>query len=406
MGFWSLLEVAAMPILEVLIVGGLGAFMATDYCKLLPADARRLLNKMAFLVFIPSLIFSSLAQSVTLQDIISWWFMPVNIGLTFLFGGLIGWIAVKLLKPEPYLEGLIIAICSSGNLGNLVVIIVPAMCLQEGSPFGNQDVCRLVGLSYASFSMALGGFYIWTYSYQLVRSTAIRYKALQAAEQAIKEPLLKGENQENGSIIDLLSESTEVDTESQSVLASSTHKKENETSWSKLLDLIIQVLEELRAPPTLAAVIGLIFGAITWLKMLIIGDNAPLHVIQDSITMLGAGAIPCVTLVLGGNLTQGFRTARLKMSVIIGVICVKYMLLPVIGVGVVKVAENLGFLPPDPLYRFVLMLQFTLPPAMNIGAMTQLFDVGQEECSVLFLWTYLVAAFALTGWSTVFMWIL
>lgn len=38
--------------------------------------------------------------------------------------------------------------------------------------------------------------------------------------------------------------------------------------------------------------------------------------------------------------------------------------------------------------------------------MTQLFDVGQEECSVLFLWTYLVAAAALTAWSTVYMWIL
>lgn len=40
------------------------------------------------------------------------------------------------------------------------------------------------------------------------------------------------------------------------------------------------------------------------------------------------------------------------------------------------------------------------------GTMTQLFDVGQEECSVLFLWTYLAAALALTTWSTVFMWIL
>lgn len=40
------------------------------------------------------------------------------------------------------------------------------------------------------------------------------------------------------------------------------------------------------------------------------------------------------------------------------------------------------------------------------GTMTQLFDVAQEECSVLFLWTYLVAALALTGWSMVYMWIL
>lgn len=40
--------------------------------------------------------------------------MPVNIGLTFLFGGILGWIVVKILKPKPYLEGLVIAASSSG----------------------------------------------------------------------------------------------------------------------------------------------------------------------------------------------------------------------------------------------------------------------------------------------------
>jgi hypothetical protein len=42
------------------------------------------------------------------------WFMPVNIGFTFLIGGILGWILVKILRPKPYLEGLVIATCSSG----------------------------------------------------------------------------------------------------------------------------------------------------------------------------------------------------------------------------------------------------------------------------------------------------
>lgn len=45
MGFWTLFEVASMPILQVLIISLLGAFMATDYCKLFPEDTRRSLNK-------------------------------------------------------------------------------------------------------------------------------------------------------------------------------------------------------------------------------------------------------------------------------------------------------------------------------------------------------------------------
>lgn len=41
--------------------------------------------------------------------------MPINIGITFLCGGTLGWIAVKLIRPEAHIEGLIIAMCATGN---------------------------------------------------------------------------------------------------------------------------------------------------------------------------------------------------------------------------------------------------------------------------------------------------
>ncbi|XP_074264317.1 protein PIN-LIKES 7-like [Silene latifolia] len=401
MGFWSLFEVASMPILQVLIISGLGAFMSSGYSNLLTADARKTLNKIVFVVFTPSLMFASLAKTVTLQDIISWWFMPINVGLTFLFGGILGWMLVKLLKPGLHLEGLIIACCSSANLGNLVLIIVPAICREDGSPFGSDhDACASIGLSYASFSMALGGFFIWTYTYHLVKSSSLKFKALIAAEEeAIKQPNKDLEANENSHLLS-------GHNRQYAALIQPASPRKEEPIWRKVVDVFRQILEELMAPPTVAAVFGLLFGAITWLKDLIIGESAPFHVIQDCIKLLGDGTIPCITLILGGNLTQGLKSTKVKTPVILGIIFVKYILLPVIGVGVVKAADNLGFLPSDPLYHFVLMLQFSLPPAMNIGTMTQLFDVGQEECSVIFLWTYAFAALALTLWSTVFLWIL
>lgn len=424
MGFWTLFEVASMPIVQVLLISGLGALMATQYWNLLTADARRSMNKVVFTVFTPSLMFASLAKTVTLEDIISWWFMPVNVALTFLIGGILGWIVVKVLGPKPHLEGLIIATCASGNLGNLLLIIVPAICHEQGSPFGNRDVCSSVGLSYASFSMALGGFFIWTYSYQLIRQSSVRYNALvQEAEpeevpkEANKDfdasaqtQLLKGttDDQEHVSVLVASTKSSD-DPECQIIVpqASSSHLQTGkEPFWKRSLEFLHQLLEELLAPPTLAAIVGFIFGAVVWLRNLIIGDGAPLRVIQDSIEILGDGTIPCITLILGGNLIQGLRSSTLKPLIVIAVVCVRYVALPFIGIWVVKAAAALGFLPSDPLYHYVLMVQFTLPPAMNIGTMTQLFDVAQEECSVLFLWTYLVAALALTGWSTVFMWIL
>lgn len=417
MGFWTLFEVASLPIIQVLLISFMGALMATEYLNLLPKDARKSLNKLVFMVFTPSLMFASLAKTVTLEDIISWWFMPVNIGFTFLIGGILGWILVKILRPKPYLEGLVIATCSSGNLGNLLLIIVPAICTEDGSPFGDSSICTSVGLSYASFSMALGGFFIWTYTFHLIRTSAAKLKALQAVVEVSKAPnndldasqetyLLIGQDQENVAIVVASSKSAE-DTESHAIVSQeSEHGKGNVSSWTKLIGFLHQILEELLAPPTLAAILGFIFGATTFLRNLIIGSEAPLRVIQDSIKLLGDGTIPCITLILGGNLTEGLRASKIKSWIVVGVICVRYIILPAIGMWVVKAAGHLGFLPSDPLFHYVLMIQYTLPPAMNIGTMTQLFNVGQEECSVLFLWTYLVAALALTAWSTIFMWML
>ncbi|KAJ7953240.1 Auxin efflux carrier family protein [Quillaja saponaria] len=431
MSFLTLFEVASMPILQVLLISALGAFMATEYFNnILSAETRRSLNKIVFMVFTPALMFASLSKTVTLHDIISWWYMPINVGLTFAIGGILGWIIVKLLKPDSRLEGLIIATCSTGNLGNLPIIIVPAMCDEGGSPFGERNACHSVGTAYASFSMALGSIFVWTFTYQLMLSSSLKFKALKAAaeeqeEEVIKTPttpktpnkdldadletnLLRGE--ENRSFAIVVSSPKYVeDTGNQVIVTrgSSITLDQGKTSFShKLVEFLKQILEELFAPPTAAAFLGFTFGAITWLRNLIIGENAPLHVIQDSIQLLGNGAIPCLNLLLGGNLTQGLRSSAVKPFIIVSVIVARYIFLPAIGFFVVRAAGDLGFLPSDPLFQYVLMIQYSVPPAMNISTMTQLFDVGQEECSVLLLWTYLAASLALTAWSTFFLYML
>ncbi|KAK9062098.1 hypothetical protein SSX86_019283 [Deinandra increscens subsp. villosa] len=420
MGFWSLFEVASMPILEVLLLTATGAVMATEFFNILSKDTRKSLNKIVFVAFTPSLIFTSLAKTVTLEDIISWWFMPINIGITFLCGGMLGWIAAKLIRPNPHMEGLLIAMCSTGNLGNILLIIVPAICTQGGSPFGEHSVCKSTGLSYSSFSMALGSLFIWTYTFQVLKSSSLRYTAMREAEDSPQEPnkgsdanertrLLQGETQEYIDVVVPLSYSTSDDTQIQPSLNQgmvSKDEKEDGSFFSKLVDILHNVLEEVLAPPTLGSIVGFIFGATPWLKNLVIGDDAPLRVIQDSVTLLGDGTIPCITLILGGNLIQGLKRASIRPVIIITIICVRYVILPMVGILIVKAAKNLGILPSDPLFSFVLLIQYTVPPAMNISTMTQLFNVGQEECSVLTMWSYLAAAFALTGWSTVFMWIL
>lgn len=344
MGFWTLFEVASMPILQMLLISVLGALMATNYFNILHSDTRKSLNKIVFVVFTPSITFASLTKTVTLDDIISWWFMPINIGLTFLVGGILGWLVVKILKPEVHLEGLIIATCSTGNLGNLLLLVIPAICKEDGSPFGDHGICASVGLSYVSFSMAVGGFYIWTYTYHLIRSSSVKFKAIKA-ENALKKP--------NMDLVDANEKSHLLqhdDTENQMI------KVCEVSSWSNIARTLNKIVEELLAPPTIAAILGLIFGSITWLKNLIIGSNAPLRVIQDTVKLLGDGTIPCITLILGGNLTQGLKEAKVKPMIIIAVVCVRYIFSPLLGILVLKSASKFGFLAADPLYKFVLMI--------------------------------------------------
>lgn len=403
-----------MPVVQVLLIGAIGAFLASGFSNVLTTSARRDMNKVVFTVFTPCLMFASLAKTVTLEDVISWWFMPVNIGITFIIGGTLGWIACNILKPPQHFRGLIMAFCSAGNLGNLILIIVPAVCDEDGSPFGNDpSICRSRGLSYSSLSMALGGIFIWTHTYSLMQKSGKLYHRMQsksiqcpadsdeehpaayADEEAPLPTSVKPGEHENGE-----------ENQMEAPLLTCESEVADKGFWTNLKDTVHQFIEELMAPPTISAIIGFVVGLVPWLKSLIIGDGAPFKVIQDSLQLMGNGAIPCITLILGGNLTQGLRKSGLKRRVIITILCIRFVLLPLIGIAVVHAAYGLGFLSRDPLYRYVLMVQFAVPPAMNIGTMAQLFDVGQEESSVIFLWTYLVAAIALTTWSTIFMSIL
>jgi len=44
----------------------------------------------------------------------------------------------------------------------LPIIIIPAICKDKGSPFGDPDVCYQYGMAYASLSMAVCNFINFT----------------------------------------------------------------------------------------------------------------------------------------------------------------------------------------------------------------------------------------------------
>ncbi|XVF75682.1 hypothetical protein PTKIN_Ptkin13bG0206200 [Pterospermum kingtungense] len=125
-------------------------------------------------------------------------------------------------------------------------------------------------------------------------------------------------------------------------------------------------LKKVFAPTAIAAIVGFIIATVSPIRKLLIGDSSPLHVIDTSAYFLGEAAIPCLTLILGANLLRGLNGSEASRFVIIGILAVRNIVLPLLGICVVKAAHHFGMVGSDSLYQFVLMLQYAVPPATAV----------------------------------------
>ncbi|CAA7020074.1 unnamed protein product [Microthlaspi erraticum] len=342
---------SSIPVAKILVITGVGFYLALDRVNILGPDARKHLNNIIFYVFSPSLVASSLAGTITYESMVKMWFMPINVLLTFIIGSFLGWIVIKITKPPLHLRGIVVGCCAAGNLGNMPLIIIPAICNEKGSPFGDPETCEKYGLGYIALSMAIGAIYLWTYVYNLMRMLANtgRETPLIGTSASSTVPLIP---------------TTDVEVEEQFGI------------WIKIKQRVCSVANKINlrtifAPSTIAALIALAVGLIPTLRKLLVGNTAPLRVIEDSVSLLGEGTIPLLTLIVGGNLLGGLRGSGMHRSVIMGVVFMRYVLLPILGVFIVKGAHHLGLVSSEPLYQFVLLLQYVVPPAMNLGLFLQ-----------------------------------
>ncbi|KAK0603855.1 hypothetical protein LWI29_009417 [Acer saccharum] len=274
-----------IPVLKVLLLTALGLFLALDKVDILGEEARKHLNnfikrchlsssdfiQVAFFVFTPALVGSSLAKYITIKSIGMLWFMPVNILITFIIGSALGWILIKITRAPRDLWGLVIGCCAAGNLGNMLFIIIPTVCKERGSPFGNANVCYNQGMAYSSLSMAIGAIFLWSYVYNIVRLYSSKsFEATKLGNstetQSINPVNERAENLSNSHTGPLL--------------------PLNESSVKAYhLDQF-----ELDCPISEGRpkIVGFMIGVTPRLQKVLVGDNAPLRVVEDFTALLGS----------------------------------------------------------------------------------------------------------------------
>ncbi|XP_028769600.1 protein PIN-LIKES 3 isoform X3 [Neltuma alba] len=413
MHFWSLFFTALMPVLKVLLITVVGIILALDRFSILKKDARKHVNSMVFFVFIPALALSNLAKAMTIKSLVMLWFMPLNVLLTFIIGSALGWLLIKITRVPHHLRGLILGCCAAGNMGNMSLIIIPAICNEASSPFGDKDVCNRNGLAYASLTLALGNIFMWTYVYNLVRIYSCKSSDANSLVKPLSTPETDPENSSACSTEPLVTSQNTSQTndcaigpETGSAMLESLQVTKQEKIMKEFKALVEKMnLKALLAPATIGSIIGLIIGAVPLFHNALVGDNAPLRAVENSLSMLGDAAIPTMTLLAGASLLDGLEGSGMQFSIIFGILVVRYIALPLCGVVILKGAMHVGMIHPDPLYLFLLLLQYSFPPAMSISTVTQMFGAGVSECSLVMLVTYACAAVSLTLWSTFFMWL-
>uniref|UniRef100_A0A7N0VBD7 Auxin efflux carrier family protein n=1 Tax=Kalanchoe fedtschenkoi TaxID=63787 RepID=A0A7N0VBD7_KALFE len=386
-------KIAVLPIAKVFTVCFMGFLMASKRVNILPASGRKLLNGLVFSLLLPCLIFSQLGQAVTVQKMLEWWFIPVNVVLGSISGSLIGLIVASVARPPyPFFKFTIVQI-GIGNIGNVPLVLIAALCRDKSNPFGDSDKCSRDGTAYISFGQWVGAIILYTYVFNMLAPPPEGTFDIEEDENLpIKCPPKDSTGPEQVPL--LASPETAVNTSSSKAGRLRT-----------LLEFVYNKLKikQLIQPPIIASVLAMILGAIPFMKHMIFSSDGPLFFFTDSFIILGEAMIPCILLALGGNLVDGPGNSKLGFRTTAAIIFGRLVLVPPAGLGIVMLADKLGFLPAgDKMFRFVLLLQHTMPTSVLSGAVANLRGCGREAAAVLF-WVHIFAIISMAGWLVLYL---
>ncbi|CAI9097143.1 OLC1v1033495C1 [Oldenlandia corymbosa var. corymbosa] len=280
------IRIAVLPIAKVFTMCFMGFLMASKYVNILPANGRKLLNGLVFSLLLPCLIFSQLGEAITFQKMLEWWFIPFNIILTTIAGSIIGLVVAWIVKPPyPYFKFTIVQI-GIGNIGNVPLVLIAALCRDKSNPFGDSEKCSQDGNAYISFGQWVGAIVLYTYVFHMLAPPPEGTFDVEEGNCHIKNPSksssqsqLKANSPEQ---VPLLNEE-----------AASADTALNKNKIRSFLKLVYDKLKlkQILQPPIIASVIAIFIGCVPFLKRLIFTSDAPLYFFTDSCMILGYASL-------------------------------------------------------------------------------------------------------------------
>lgn len=428
---------AVLPLLKLLSLTMIGLLLAHPKTQIVPKATFKLLSKLVFALFLPCTIFIHLGESITLKNFLLWWFIPVNVILSTAIGCLLGFLVAKICRTPPEFFRFTVIVTAFGNTGNLPLAIIGSVCHSTDNPFGPD--CHRTGVAYVSFAQWVSVLLVYTLVYHMMEPPLEYYEVIdenvEITEQQIpgndlsrpllveaewpgmedketehcKTPFIARTFANNASTVSQTS-ITDLDSlEEAGPRGGPTSPKSIRCLAEPRMVRKIRVVAEqtpirqILQPPTIATLLAFIVGMVPPVKAFIYGDDAPLSFLTDSLEILDGAMVPSVMLILGGMLAEGPNESRLGLRTTVGIIVARLMVLPLIGIGVVCLADRLKFLiAGDQMFRFVLLLQYTTPSAILFGAIASLRGYADREASALLFWQHVFAVFSVSMYIIVY----
>lgn len=429
---------AVVPLLKLLCLTVIGILLAHPRTQIVPKATFKLLSKLVFALFLPCTIFIHLGQSVSLENLALWWFVPVNVIISTIIGCLLGLLVAVICRPPPEYFRFTVIVTGFGNTGNLLLAIVGSVCHDVDNSFGPD--CHTTGTAYVSLAQWVSVLLVYTLVYHMMEPPMEYYEVVDEDGEIdiarevdnltvndLSRPLLHEaewpgmEDKEtehcktpfiarvfaNGSDLSQTSIPDPDSLEDAPVQPQSPKSIRclAEPRMVRKMRIVAEQtpVQHIMQPPTIATLLALIIGMVPFLKSIVYGDDAPLSFLTDSLDIMAGAMVPSVMLVLGGMMAEGPNESRLGLRTTAGILVARLLVLPILGIGVVFLADKMNFLiQGDRMFQFVLLLQYTTPSAILFGAIASLRGYAVSEASALLFWQHVFALFSLSMYSIIY----
>lgn len=407
-----LLWYSFLAIVKVIFIAAFGGFFTRSH--LLSSGAKKDLSNLVFYLFTPCLLFASVSTTADAESLLRWWplvvFPMIWQAIAFAAGHLLVMALLPALAPAsslpllssspasvPHLqrskrEEVVKCLVSSlvfWNAGNLPLSLIISIT-RDIEPFASDPTATSRGVAYTSITMTYLSLMCWSVAYNYLRPSSpsplrLPIGADDTTDDGDADPLAYGQHKK-------LDDDNDDGRRSAAEKATSGDKKAVAASalpWQRLA-------KELFTPVTIALAIALVVGLVGPLRSVFHEPGAPLKFVSDLTSTLGACAVPIILLVLGASLSNGPQALRISRWAVVGIVGVKLLLMPVIGIAMVWTASRWGLLPDDPLFLLCLVIQASSPSATALVVITEQLGSGSGMMASLQFWQYLVAMCSVT----------